>query len=348
MSKPFIKWAGGKRSMAALLASKMPEQIEHYIDPFLGGGALPLYLLAAGRIKKATLSDVCWPLVNTWIQVRDRPDALLESAKQYENTAEAYAGAVDRFRILSAPRDTGGDEALEAAGLLLYLNAAGFKGMYRTSAKNGFNVTFGHNKHLRLKPLLIREASRLLNTVEVSIVCASFEVALASAGRGSAVFADPPYAKLKPGSFTQYAGPFGAGEHRLLANRMVLAHHRGAICVSTNADTPEARAFYQDMRIEPMIASRRIRSGKGKGAQAAREILCTLGVPHDPADLALYDVLVDRGLPAHVRRGANALEIAEALVRRDAQRGSAGAKDLLGLSLDRLTPYLQERGLWPA
>ena len=347
MSKPFLKWAGGKRQMRHLLASKMPQSIEHYIDPFLGGGSLPLHLLSEGRIKKATLSDVCWPLVNTWIQVRDRPDGLLESAKQYENTADAYNKAVLRFRELSEPLPTRGDEALEAAGLFLYLNAAGFKGMYRTSARSGFNVPFGHNKHLRLKPVLLREASRLLNAHDVTILCTSFELPISMAGPGCAVFADPPYAKLKPGSFVKYAGPFGAAEHTALAEGMVAAHQRGAICVSTNADTPEARAFYQDMRIEGMIAPRRISSGTGKGPKAAREILCTLGVGPDPADLNLYDWLQPRTNVSWSMRGSNALELAEALIMHEARLGSAGAKDLRGHALVRLTPYLQERGLWP-
>ena len=347
MSRPFLKWAGGKRQMRHLLASKMPQCIEHYIDPFLGGGSLPLHLLAEGRIKKATLSDVCWPLVNTWIQVRDRPDGLLESAKQYENTADAYNKAVLRFRELSEPLPTRGDEALEAAGLFLYLNAAGFKGMYRTSARSGFNVPFGHNKRLRLKPNLIRKASRLLNAHDVTILCTSFELPLSMAGQGSVVFADSPYAKLKPGSFVRYAGPFGAEKHTALAEGMVAAYHRGAICVSTNADTPEARAFYQDMRIEPMIASRRISSGGGKGPKSAREILCTLGVGPDPADLDIYDWLQPRTNLPFSMRGSNALGLAEALVLHQARLGCSEAKALQGYALVHLTPYLQERGLWP-
>lgn len=347
MSKPFLKWAGGKYLMRHLLASKMPEQIEHYIDPFVGGGALPLHLLAAGRIKKVTLSDVCWPLVNTWIQVRDQPDALLAAAEQYENTEGAYKLAVARFREISTPRTTTSDEALEAAGLFLYLNAAGFKGMYRTSAKSGFNVPFGHNKHLRLKPLLVREASRLLRAHDVTIMCSSFELPISMAGPGSVVFADPPYAKLKPGSFVRYAGPFGAEEHTALANGMVAVYRRGAICVSTNADTPEARDFYSDMRIEPMIASRRISSGKGKGAKTAREILCTLGVGRDPQDLALFDWLQPRTSLPFSLRGSNAFELAQALVSRETRRGCLVAKGLRDQPLEYVTPYLQENGLWP-
>ena len=54
MSKPYLKWAGGKRQMRHWLASKMPQNIDHYIEPFLGGGAMALHLLAEGCIKKAT------------------------------------------------------------------------------------------------------------------------------------------------------------------------------------------------------------------------------------------------------------------------------------------------------
>ena len=48
MAKPFLKWAGGKRQMIPAIEKRLPEdieQLETYIEPFIGGGALMFHLL---------------------------------------------------------------------------------------------------------------------------------------------------------------------------------------------------------------------------------------------------------------------------------------------------------------
>ena len=38
--KPFVKWAGGKRSIIEKLISLAPEEYKTYYEPFVGGGAM--------------------------------------------------------------------------------------------------------------------------------------------------------------------------------------------------------------------------------------------------------------------------------------------------------------------
>ena len=44
MLKPFIKWAGGKQQLLPIIKNKLPKSYNRYIEPFLGSGALLLYL----------------------------------------------------------------------------------------------------------------------------------------------------------------------------------------------------------------------------------------------------------------------------------------------------------------
>ena len=44
--KPFIKWAGGKSQLLNEIRAKYPETIDKYCEPFVGGGAVLLDVLA--------------------------------------------------------------------------------------------------------------------------------------------------------------------------------------------------------------------------------------------------------------------------------------------------------------
>ncbi len=53
MTKPFLKWAGGKRRLLPELLARVPKSFGRYHEPFLGGGALYFAL----RPKRASLAD---------------------------------------------------------------------------------------------------------------------------------------------------------------------------------------------------------------------------------------------------------------------------------------------------
>ena len=40
LTKPFVKWVGGKKQLLEKLGSCMPKDYNRYYEPFIGGGAL--------------------------------------------------------------------------------------------------------------------------------------------------------------------------------------------------------------------------------------------------------------------------------------------------------------------
>ena len=52
VSAPFLKWAGGKRQLLGHIEALLPERIDTYFEPFLGGAAV-FFRLAASRKKTA-------------------------------------------------------------------------------------------------------------------------------------------------------------------------------------------------------------------------------------------------------------------------------------------------------
>lgn len=84
-TKPFIKWAGGKRQLLPQIKELMPAEYNKYFEPFVGGGALFFEL----QPKKAVINDTNTALINVYKQVKEHPNDVILSinacTKKYNN-----------------------------------------------------------------------------------------------------------------------------------------------------------------------------------------------------------------------------------------------------------------------
>ena len=118
-----MKWPGGKRWIAKKLAHDIAARLScRYYEPFLGGGAVFFAL----RPKEATLSDINQDLINVYIQVRDRPEEIIEGLKRIPVTKENY------YRI----RNDTNEDLIKKSIRFLYLNRTAFGGIYRLKVVN--------------------------------------------------------------------------------------------------------------------------------------------------------------------------------------------------------------------
>ena len=51
MTKPVIKWIGGKTQIIDTIISNIPLHIDNYYEPFVGGGSVLFALLENSNIK---------------------------------------------------------------------------------------------------------------------------------------------------------------------------------------------------------------------------------------------------------------------------------------------------------
>jgi DNA adenine methylase len=264
-SRPFIKWAGGKRQLLPELQSCVPAHFERYIEPFVGGGALFFGLssrpLASARKPRALLADVNQRLIRTYQGVRDSVEDVIGLLRGYPHQAEFYYE--QRERAIDELSDA------EVAAWLIYLNKIGFNGLYRVNRQNRFNVPFGRHKNPTIcdEPTL-RACSRALQGVELQV--ADFEQVAERAEAGDLVYFDPPYVPLSvTSSFTRYTSDGFDGVDQIRLRDLALRlKQRGVHVLLSNSSADYVRELYQkDFEIIEVSATRQVNSkASGRGA----------------------------------------------------------------------------------
>jgi len=270
MSKPILKWLGGKARVAPTLAEAFGAGpcSGIYREPFLGAGALFLHLATAGLIGEAALSDLGARLMATHRAVRDQPDKIaleLATLPTEGDWKASYYRVRDWFNR-SKPQGP------RHAALFLWLNKACFNGLYRENKSGGFNAPVGAYKRVAVPTETeLRACSVLLQAHARVLATTGFEEALSWAREGDWVYLDPPYLPTKNTSdFVSYTkgSSFGLAEHIRLVHAALAARDRGGTVVLTNSWSPITHALLRGFDIDytELSTSRSIsRDGAGRG-----------------------------------------------------------------------------------
>jgi len=244
MATPFLKWAGGKRSLAPHIAALAPERFSSYHEPFLGGGAVFFQLRSAGCDQRAVLSDANAELVGCYVAVRDATEELITALRSLSEEHLAGDQAQRRARYYAVRAADPGDPVARSARLI-FLNRTGYNGLYRLNAQGRFNVPFGRYSNPRiLDEDGLRSAAQALQGAVLA--ARGFDDASACAGPGDFVYLDPPYVPLSATStFTQYTGArFGPDDQAALRDCFESMTRRGAAVLLSNSDHELVRELY--------------------------------------------------------------------------------------------------------
>lgn len=232
---PFLRWPGGKRWIAPVIAAVAEEwQPAKYVEPFLGGGAV---LLSGGPWAEAQASDVNQDLIATFQAVRDEP----------EDVRQQLLGLDDSRATYDLERRAFGTEtnAARRAAAFIYLNRCAYGGIYRTNRAGEFNVPYGGARSL--EPLKAEGAlNRISGALQgVELTSESYADALQRVDGRALVYCDPAYVAPRSGVFDRYQpGRFDWNDQLALANLAVDVASRGALVLVSNGCHPEIdRAF---------------------------------------------------------------------------------------------------------
>ena len=273
MTKPFLKWAGGKGQLLDQFAPLYPRSFCSYHEPFVGSAAVYFHLCglrAAGYLadlmRRVRLTDSNMELVNCYQAVRDHVDELIDrlTLHKQKHGREYYYQVRSWLPQVLTPE--------EAAARFIYLNKTCYNGLYRVNRKGQFNVPMGSYKNPSIFDAdNLRHASNMLRGVE--IVVADFREVVNCAASGDFVYFDPPYHPLsRTANFTSYTEhPFGEEQQRELAQVFRALDRKGCKVMLSNSWTPFILDLYRGFRFVEVKAARAINSkagGRGKISEA--------------------------------------------------------------------------------
>lgn len=266
VQKPFIRWVGGKTRLLPRILPHVPERMDNYFEPFLGGGAV--FIACRPRIAvKPHLADLNHHLIAAWTALRDTPEELKPLLDWYHDrdSKEFY------YEVRAEQPKT----ELEKAARFLYLNGVSWNHLWRENSKTGaMNVPWGDRKFKGFSNEELSSISRLLTGAEVK--CCDFRSLLSSAKEGDFVYLDPPYLPIfsKPdvekeptAKFNKYtAKTFEVPDLVDLARICNDLSDRGVGWIMSNRDTEGVRELFSRHDIVSFTAHRAL------AAQSRREV----------------------------------------------------------------------------
>ena len=285
--KPFIKWAGGKSQLLNEIRAKYPETIDKYCEPFVGGGAVLLDVLANCHPKEVLINDINAELVNTYMKIKNNVDELINLLSDMQDSFWAK-NDIDRKAMYLAKRErfndlkVNGDEQinLEKAALFIFLNKTCFNGLYRVNSKGLFNVPMGAYKN---PPICDAENLRLINKLlqNVQIKCGDYSECAEFIDENTFVYIDPPYRPLTAtASFTSYSeNEFGDKQQIELGKFIDEISANGAKVVASNSDPKNSDTgddFFDDLYSSysiSRVSAKRMINSKASNRGSINELL---------------------------------------------------------------------------
>jgi len=245
-AKPFLKWAGGKTKLLSKLMEYIPKDLDTYLEPFLGGGALFFHL----QPKNAILIDSNKELINCYKVVRDNVEELIDYLSHHYNDENYY------YQIRNIDRLSYYEKwnSVQRASRFIFLNKTCYNGLYRVNSKGYFNVPFGGYKNPKILDMdNLRNCSKSLKNV--NILNYSYYHSISFDGF---FYFDPPYLPLNATSnFTQYTKEgFDYKDHIMLRDTCIDLDKSNKKFMVSNSSSPLILEMYKNFNINFVKAPR--------------------------------------------------------------------------------------------
>lgn len=262
--KPFVKWVGGKRSILKEILPRIPQRINDYYEPFVGGGAL--FFEITDRARHSHISDLNADLVVSYQIIKTRPLELVDLLRAHEkNHSKEYYDNIRNKQDLIDP--------VENTARFIYLLATCFNGLYRVNKDNKFNTPIGNYQ----KPNILDESNiKSVNQILQNTTIKYQDFQKIKPRYGDFVYFDPPYHPTKNNSFTKYVkNGFTEKDQERLRDFALSMVDNGVNVMISNSNTDFIKNIYKKHFIIEEIEAPRVINCKPNERNSITELLIT-------------------------------------------------------------------------
>ena len=218
--KPLFIWAGGKNKMLKHYLPIMPKQVDTYVEPFFGGGAMFCHIVQNYQPKKLVINDVNADIVRIYNSIKNNLPEFLFKLDSYCNVYLPM-NKEDRKKYYFEVRhehayDFDKWSEAEEAATLYFLMKTGFNGIFQinnnTNRRYGTPAGLLNQKDKVYELDVVKWWNQALQNSEV--MSGDWKECLKQVPDedNTFVFLDPPYRD----SFTSYGQTFGDDEQEKL------------------------------------------------------------------------------------------------------------------------------------
>lgn len=233
--RPFLRWTGSKTWFVKEYCDNLRKlNFNDYHELFLGGGSVFFNIQPKNQSFLYDLND---ELINTYLELRDNPDAVIFALRRFKNSEEEY------YKVRAMKCRTNYTKAAR----FIFLNKTSFNGIYRVNSKGNYNVPYGKREKvdiLNLENLLL--VSKELK--KATIINSDFETSLQSIKKNDLIYIDPPYTVAHENNgFIEYNSKlFSWEDQRRLLELIQTIDEIGAYYILSNAEHYSIRDLYKE------------------------------------------------------------------------------------------------------
>jgi len=258
-----IKWAGGKTLMFEYIEPLLKNNKNVFVECFAGSLAITLEF----QPRKVIINDICFPLINMWVVIKDFPDELCNTLEIYAdntkfNNETKFYDIRNKFNKLKTKKSLTNNDKILLAVYFIYLNKRSFNGLYRENKKGEYNVPFRHYENCEMYDVQnIKNISKYFNENDVTFFNDDFSRLVIP--ENSLVYLDPPYYPVSKNSFTQYTKyGFTKEKQQKLLEFCNDLNKRKISFIQSNSPCEEIIEMYSNYNMEMYYISRSMRSAK--------------------------------------------------------------------------------------
>ena len=285
--KPLFMWAGGKTRMIKKYTEHLPDTFDHYVEPFVGAGAMFVWAYQKNPQATFVLNDANESIMRIYAAVRDDVELFLDRIEHLSDyylplerpERKEFYYALRREHAYDYEKWT----ETEEAATLYFLMKTGFNGIWQINKNT--NGRFGTPSGLLNQKDKVFDRDNVMEWHEALQRCrltaGDFGIVLPKARhevthQSTFVFLDPPYR----GSFTQYGVDFDDDMQQRVIDFLNDSKELGAYTIMSNRDVGDG--FFEERAGDNEIvyfdvtytAGRRKKHDDGTfTAKKAREIL---------------------------------------------------------------------------